>query len=239
MPMSDTSQLLARDTFFANAAAASKTYAPVATAPKEVVIERLPLTRLPSAMRNMGWDTAAALMQRWFDSPAWQMPDSWKDSKGGGAAPPPATLLPSSRVDDTTVRMDCALRFVRCQKAVAEARDKTTPANKISFPRSTGQLIIRLRDMGWDGVKPCTFGTTKLTARQLEQYCQINFASLGTKLKDTIDDMFGALGVASVKVAVVGEAKRSSEGKCEFHVSHRGFYIRDHYDFNGSQPLGI
>jgi hypothetical protein len=62
--------------------------------------------------------------------------------------------------------------------------------------------------------------------------CQMNFKAFGG-LSDTLDDFFGAINKATMKVAVVGEASYSYEKKCDvFKVERLGFYIRDTYDFN-------
>lgn len=130
-------------TLFELPRANSQTYAPTETPPKQVIVESLALTRLPAAMRNMGWGTAAALMQRWFDSPG---------------------------------------------------------------------------------------------------HTQINIADFGNA-KNVLDDMYGALGSATLKFGVVGkafseEAPITRLPNYYFRVEHIGFYIRDHYDFNGLQYLG-
>jgi hypothetical protein len=54
-----------------------------------------------------------------------------------------------------------------------------------------------------------------------------------------MDDMNGALGAATLKVALIGEATRNARtGRIVLNVTDAGFYIRDTYDFNGSQYLG-
>lgn len=108
---------LGDDVYYALPQGKSRTYAPLDTPPKVVVVERLALSRLPGAMRNMGWDTAAALMQRWFDSPAWEMPDSWKKDK----TQPDFKQLPSGQCDESIVTMAWAMTFARCRDAVAVA----------------------------------------------------------------------------------------------------------------------
>ena len=50
-----------------------------------------------------------------------------------------------------------------------------------------------------------------------------------------MDDFFGALNKATLKVAVVGQAFRSWTSKRDyFEVERVGFYLRDTYDFNVS-----
>jgi hypothetical protein len=51
--------------------------------------------------------------------------------------------------------------------------------------------------------------------------------------------MYGSLGMGTLKVALIGEAKRDAHsGKVTIRTTHAGYYIRDTYDFNGFQFLG-
>jgi len=60
---------------------------------------------------------------------------------------------------------------------------------------------------------------------------------------DTMDDMYGALGKATYKIAVAGRSKPSPSGIDLFEIDKLGIYVRDTYDFNDdgklSEPLGI
>lgn len=130
---------LGSDALFLLPHAESNTYAPTDTPPKEVVIPRLPLSRLPAAMRNMGWGTAAALMQRWFDSPAWQMPEEWKEDK----TQPSPTSLTVAQCDESIVKMAWAMKFERCRKAIEVAE------SRLGTPNAVKQLQSRLKRAGW------------------------------------------------------------------------------------------
>lgn len=223
---------LGRDAFYLLPQAESKTYAPTGTPPKQVVIQRLALSRLPAAMRNMGWDTAAALMQRWFDSPAWQMPEGWKEKD---TQPDPMSLS-AAQCDETIVKMDWAMKFDRCRDAVAVAESRLTTANGVD------RLKYLLKISGWTGSGPLTLGSNTMSALQMDVLSQVNFAPFGDTF-DVLDDMYGALGKATVKVGVVGHAfseENPDNKKIRhlFRVEYIGFYIRDHYDFNGLQYLG-
>ena len=80
--------------------AKSSTSPAAKTQPRRVSITPLSHSTLPGAMRNMGWQTGASLIQRWFDSEAWQMPETWKDK-----APAPGSI-PAKHLDTSLVRMD-------------------------------------------------------------------------------------------------------------------------------------
>lgn len=220
------------DTYFALPQGVSRTYAPLDTPPKQVIIENLALSRIPGAMRNMGWDTAAALMQRWFDSPGWEMPADWKEPE---KQPNPMSLS-AAQCDESIVKMSWAMQFERCREAVevAESRLMTTNA------------IIRLKNLlkqaGWCGAGSFKLGAHTMTAREVDSTSQVNFTRFGNAW-NTLDDMYGALGRASLKIGVTGTAfglqnPITREIKAHFQVEYLGFYIRDHYDFSGLQYLG-
>ncbi len=201
--------------------------------PKQIVINALPLSKLPVAMRKMGWHTSAALMQRWFDSPGWEMPEDWKSEKGQ----PDPLQLSRAECDDTIVRMGWAVKFRQCQEALKVAEER------LHTPNAIKRLNDQLRKAGWDGRGRFTLGATDFSARQLDAVSQINIAKMGENL-DVLDDMYGALGKATMKVGVVGKTftrrdELHGQTRNYFQIEYAGFYIRDHYDFNGPQFLGI
>jgi len=200
--------------------------------PKKVVINRLALTRLPKAMRNMGWETAAALMQRWFDSPAWAMPAEWKDTR----TQPNSMSLGAANCDDRIVKMEWAIRYEGVQNAIKVAETLIDTPNAIKLLRK------RLLAAGWVPGCPFELGFFNMSAVQMDAVSQVNFSEFGKTL-DTLDDMYGALGRGTLKVGVVGAVHTEVDAITEsvrhyFKVSYVGFYIRDNYDFNGPQYLG-
>ncbi|WP_122670374.1 DUF6402 family protein [Pseudomonas viridiflava] len=223
---------LGPETYYALPQGASHTYAPTDTPAKEVIIQSLALSRIPEAMRNMGWHTAAALMQRWFDSPAWEMPGEWKGDK---TKPAPLSLNPAHS-DDSIVKMDWAMKFERCRDAVEAAK------LLVASPNGVKQLEDRLKKAGWDGKSFFELGSTSMSSIQVDASTQINFTKFG-EAWDVLDDMYGALGLATLKVGVTGNtfienSPITLQPHRYFHVQHMGFYIRDNYDFNGFQYLG-
>ncbi|MET3930721.1 hypothetical protein ABIE51_002608 [Lysobacter sp. OAE881] len=194
------------------------------TEPKKVRARRLEITQLPGAMRHMGWITAARLMERWFNTPAFAMSAEQKAARN-------LADLPWQQVDETIVTMRWASQFERCRAAVDLARSR-------SFHTQKG--MTRLRDLvyasGWDGTRPHSLGFYGMSSRLMDKTCQINVADLGERT-DTLDEIYGALGLANLKVGVVGTAL-NERGKRLFKVDYLGFYILDTYDFNGPQYLG-
>lgn len=127
--------------------------------------------------------------------------------------------------------------FSRCREAVALA------ASRISTVNGVEQLKTLLIKAGWDGKRSVRLGEINASARHLDVTAQVNIAPLGS-LSDPLDDMYGALGQALVKVCVSGRTfvRQASDGESlngYFQVEKLGFYIRDQYDFNGPQFLGI
>ncbi|MBM1183396.1 hypothetical protein HBN84_18455 [Pseudomonas lundensis] len=212
--------------------ASSRTYSPTHTPAKTVVVQSLALSRLPGAMRAMGWHTAAALMQRWFDSPAWAMPEAWKEDK----TQPESLSLKPVHCDESIVKMEWAMGFERCREAVEVAESLLT------IPNALIRLQELLKSADWDGEGTKALGSYSMSALQMDACSQINFVKFG-EVWNSLDDMYGALGKAVLKVGVVGEAFTKLNPATKqlhhlFHVEKVGFYIRDHYDFNGLQYLG-
>ena len=194
------------------------------TEPKNVRVQNLRITQLPSAMRNMGWSTAARLMERWFATPAFTM-----RAKGKGY--PNLVDLPWQQIDDSIVTMRWASQFERCRVAVDLARSR-------SFHSRNGleRLNKLLRSSGWNDKQPHQLGFYGMSARRMHDVCQINTAPLGERT-DTLDDMYGALGIANLEVGIVGTAFNQN-GHRLFKVDYLGFHVLDTYDFNGAQYLG-
>lgn len=116
--------------------------------PKQIVINALPLSKLPVAMRRMGWHTSAALMQRWFDSPGWQMPEAWKTDRGQ----PQPRELQSAQCDESLVKMSWAMKFDRCKVAVNQAE------SYLATPKAIDRLKTLLERAGWQKKARCHWG---------------------------------------------------------------------------------
>jgi hypothetical protein len=197
----------------------------------EVNIARPKLTDLPGIMRRMGWKVAPILMERWFAGSAYELTQA--DSETYNDDP---MLLPPDRLDESTVTMVWANRFARFQTAKKELLSK--------WRNDAAQNALRntLHKVGWPKGNP-TLGNDGMTARRLHASCQIQYVLFGS-LMSTIDDMYGALGKASAYLAVVGRVHtRLHPNKKRlmdvFIVEKLGVYIRDIYEFNDDQPLGL
>jgi hypothetical protein len=79
-------------------------------------------------------------------------------------------------------------------------------------------------------------GDIGMSARELNAHCQIQTQPLGSRA-DTIDDLYGSIGLGMLQLAVVGEVQRGIS-EDSFRVDHFGVYLKDAYEFNGFQFLG-
>jgi hypothetical protein len=197
--------------------------------PVKIVVPEMNIEAIPTAMRRMGWTVSAALMERWFASPEWTMPLAWKDRAIG---PGKALQINSSFFDDQIVTMKWALEFPRCQRTLAQLK------TKLDNPAAVHMLNIRLDQHHWNRIKPFKLGHETWSARTVDDLCQMNFLPFGDPT-DPLDDMFGALGSATLKAGLIGEATKDPKtGGTYFQAKKAGFYIKDFYDFNGDQFLG-
>ena len=187
----------------------------------ELIISRPKLSDLPAAMRNMGWEIAPALMEKWFKRKSFVLTEDI--SKKYNAAP---TKIPDEHYDETTVKMEWIKSFSRGREAYENL------LNNWNTDRSRSELWEKIIALPKNRN---VLGSTKYSARQLHEYCQIQREDFGNYMS-TIDDLYGSIGNASLYLAVVGEL---SDDRKLFTVSNIGIYLRDIYEFNGFQPLGL
>lgn len=190
---------------------------------KVVKVDVFHLDEIPDAMDTMGWTVSAKMMRRWFaNSPAYEMPESLRPGFGVKYR-----SLPASQIDDQIVKMDWLLGFPRVRPVFDElCREWHSPAG-----------INRLKtdclpSAGWQPGTTIAIGQGLSSAMDLDMASQVNRRLFG-EYGDTLDDLYGALFKATLKLAVVGTAYHSSKLKKDiFAVDKIGVYIRDTYDFN-------
>lgn len=197
-------------------------------------VKRFELEDIPSVMRSrLGWSVAAALMERWFRSPAFEIPDLMKRSRD----PYQLDRLDSARIDERTVTMGWALGFTRVHTAMVDLQRQW--ANEAGLNR----LQERVKQQANGRNQQCwRFGDLAQPAKVLDKTCQVNIQKLG-QLSDPMDDFYGAMGNSLLKVAVSGIVVQKGAGRATIEIDELGFYLRDTYDFNDdsfiSQPLGF
>lgn len=112
-----------------------------------------------------------------------------------------------------------------------------------SSPAGIKQLKVRIDRAASRHYGQCwRFGNLGLSAKELDDSCQVNYLLFG-KIGDPMDDFYGAMGEAQIKIAVSGVVTPADNGKMSIEIDELGFYLRDSYDFQDgnsfiSQPLG-
>ena len=185
-----------------------------------VEVDVLYLDDIPKAMDNMGWTVSAQLMRRWFATkPSWEMPEDWR-------VKPPLTYLdlPASQVDEKLVKMAWAMKFPQVSSAMAKLKQTW------NSPAGVELLGRRLQHKGWKPGQSINLGSKNMSTQQLDTESQVNRVKLGDT-EEVLNDFFGAIFKAALKVAVIGKAY-SKGGKSWCDIEYLGFYIRDTYDFN-------
>ena len=81
------------------------------------------------------------------------------------------------------------------------------------------------------------FGDPSAAVKVLETTAQVNFAKVGA-LTDPLDDFYGAVGRAVLKAAAFGSIEQKGTG-LRVTIDRLGVYLRDTYDYNGKQWLGL
>lgn len=192
-----------------------------------VYIDRLTLRKLPDVMKNMGWNTAAALMERWFTSPAFIWTQEIRDTYFDNPL-----IIKQGHYDDKIVKMVWYLKFPGMKENVKELKAIYLTAN------SKKLLLNRLRraNIRKDGDYLCPMNPE--SARELNAVCQIQTKSCG-KVLDTINEIYGSLGEYFLQLAVIGILRVPKTGRAFFQIHKMGIYIKDVFEFNGPQFLGF
>jgi hypothetical protein len=134
--------------------------------------------------------------------------------------------------------MDWALRFARVRSAfdaLIGEKWKNDAARK--------EISLRLKtylDAKPDLFKPTVcwrFGDLSQPVAVIDSCYQVNIAKVGS-LWDPLDDFYGAVGAGLLKVAISGMVTNGPRS-FTIDVDALGVYLRDTYDFNGDQFLGV
>ncbi|AVS86106.1 DUF6402 family protein [Paracidovorax avenae] len=199
-------------------------------------VRRFRLDEIPGVMRSrLGWPVAAALMERWFRGVGFAISPSIKRSRPSDQL----HQLPASQLEESVVTMGWALGFSRVRAAVSQLQARW------NSPAGIEQIKNRVKQQTIGKTPPWRFGDLNQPAKILDDTCQVNFLNVG-RFGDPLDDFYGALGEATLKIAVSGlvtPAGPRGSGKVSIAIDELAFYLRDSYDFNDdsflSQPLGF
>lgn len=197
------------------------------------------LDDIPGAMRNMGWEIAPLLMEHWFSQPQNILTAQKKDTYIKGDS----REIPKAMINDTIVKMAWAVQYTQTKDGIDELINQ--------WNNEAGLRILkrRLASKGWlysDKEKRHVRIGDEDDAVTLEATAQINRRPVGSNT-DVINDWYGAIGNANLKVAVKGRTDEYNN-RPVFIAEKLGFYITDTYDFadsndlisfGGTIPLGI
>lgn len=176
------------------------------------------ITSIPKIMRHHGWGNGARLMEIWFSrvrtsAPAYGSPET------------------------QTIRMSSwVLTFSRAKKVYNQIMSERIWAN----PAAQREITAMLRKKGLLSSAPQSrpFGDLTSSVPMLDTD-YVNQRVVGFGLSDE-DDMAMALGNFAFRIVVAGEVMPISKSpRFKVNISEVGVYIRDSYDFNGSQLLGF
>ncbi|HIF9491985.1 TPA: DUF6402 family protein [Photobacterium damselae] len=203
---------------------------------KDVNVDLFHITDIPNAMRNMGWEVAPKLMEHWFSiKPSFEFNTNNKRA----LISLDARELSPSQYNKSIVKMSWAIKNKEVYKCV---QDLNHSWNSIA---GVDRLRTLLVGAGWNG-KNCIFLGRNKDVIDLDATSQVNRRVVGSFF-DTIDDWYGAIGNATLKIAVSGFTTNFEDGSY-FVVESVGLYLKDTYDFLSdkkwtkillSEPLGI
>ena len=213
------------------------------TVGKTVKVCQFKLSDIPSTMRKKGWTVAPKLMERWFSNPAWAItPEDKQDA--------PGTLdiqRAPAQIDTANVTMQWFLGIPRARSLHDQLLNGTGEPGGMprwKNPKAKNSLVTKLRRSNKFTNQVEIFGQG-LSSPQLSNQCLLNEIKYDADArKDPLDDLFGALGDFVIRVAGAGrvEPKFDENKKVighRIHIERVGVFIRDVYDFNGFQPLGL
>jgi len=190
------------------------------------------IPEIPKIMRNRGWTLAADFQDFWISGAANQLVGEQK--RGQGTA---------RNIEFADIKMDWVLNFSRAQKHFEMMASEQIYANEAAR-KVLRDLVLKLHKQS--GKPQVAFGdfTKKYLALE-DEY--VNQRALGTSQGGkgslystdgfTVDELVGALGRFAMFVIPKGIAE-IKQSEIEFEINEVGVYVRDSYDFNGSQALG-
>lgn len=199
------------------------------------------LRNVARIMRAQGWHRGARLQEIWFSLP-------------------PATAPNYGPPDVSTIRMDWVLSFPRARAIHDRMIADRVWANEAARGVIAGMLRRQGLLSGGSSAAPRRFGDLTRTAPRLDPD-HINFRPVGSGYASgysysgygysgygysgysgydgRLDDMIAALGNFVFRVAVAGSVQPAGNGRHRVTIDRVGIYVRDSFDFNGSQFLGF
>lgn len=188
------------------------------------------IVEIPEIMeKRMQSPVGAQLMRRWFRSPRFVLPESWRKGEYNFLS------VPSQNIDNSIVKMDWVKRFSRATSAI-----QTLEKNRITTPLAAKELRRVLQRHLFLTDKAERVGLSS-DAIVLHETAHIN--SIAVPYGGGVDPLDCALAAFTMHLAVGGgvQPSKSVDGirKYEMVIESLHFYIRDSYDFGTeNEPLG-
>jgi len=224
------------------------------------------LTDLPDIMDQKGWPVSSAIMRKWFANPAYKMSQLTKEGKTDAREYPPKLVDTSTVKMNWVLSFPRAKKEYDKIFGTRSFFSSTPPIYESEAARN--ELVRKLAKSGKFSDRQAVFGNLQDPVQEINQNSQFQYQQIGNTLfnvtsygkaatKDVflgdldLDDLWGALGDFLLKIAGEGEVipetsmvkKRTQSGAnmvryYDVQVNKIGVYVRDTYDFNGTQYLG-
>ncbi|WP_151632540.1 DUF6402 family protein [Noviherbaspirillum aerium] len=214
---------------YANVMRVVSTEAATLAQSNEACFKDFQLVEIPDVMSRMNAAVGAALMKRWFNSPPFVLPPSWKSGTVDFRA------VSRKNIDTAILKMSWLAGFARAAQAMSllELQRTQTPAAERELKR------VLMRSGLLTGARRAIGNTNDVVA--LHETAHLNMISVG--FSNSTDALDCALGSFTLHMAVSGFVQplpKRGDGcshQVEVHALH--FYVRDNYDFTADdEPLG-
>lgn len=196
------------------------------------------VTDIPKIMQAKGWAKGKKLMEGWFNRSANNIP---KDGKP----------------DTATITMDWVLGFHRARASFDQAVKDRIWANQAA-QREIVKMLHYNGHLTYNAVSDDPFGNLNRSVLEIDKdyiqykpvgsdgyyygdYVEDYLVNLGHYYYgyDGLDGLTAALGRFVFRIAVAGTVSPEKNNQRTIKVTQAGFYVRDSYDFNGDQFLGL
>jgi hypothetical protein len=162
-------------------------------------------------MLGMGWKQAAELLETWFERP-------------------PAIAPKYSAPVTSVIKMDWVLQFARAKLVYDQIIKERIWTNAVSQKRMGEFLKQKPRVAGQQ------WGDLSRPVTDVDEEW-INSRPVENGL--AFDALSGALGAFHLQVAIAGKLLSIGGGEFQVSIEEVGIYVKDSFDFNGSQFLGF
>lgn len=215
--------------------------------PTEVVTDNFKVTDIPNAMEKSNWTTSARFMRKWLNEPEYTLP---RKAKSGNI--PPSALPKNALVTDLPFEW-LLTSSTRIKPRIEELLASLSYVNNVNpyightkefskqLSKGLIQFMTRLSRLGYldeqtRSLKNAYSDLSDLSAIELEEKSQFNFIRIGNtnleKLTDDLDDVYGALGNFTIKIAATRfRTINNYKGFAKIEIDEIGLYVRDTYDF--------